>query len=69
MWGSLSASWVLLCSIGAVFGGCRWHVTIAIVAGVGCLMPVMADCVHRFGAVGDLFPGMLNDKVVHCDVS
>ena len=64
-----SASWVLLCTIGAVLGGCRWHVTITIVTGVGCLMLVMADCIHRFGAVGDLFSGMLNGKVVHSDVS
>ena len=64
-----SASWVLSCAGGAVLGGCRWCVTITIVAGVGCLMLVMADCVHRFGAVGDLFLGMLNGKVVHSDVS
>ena len=25
--------------------------------------------VHRFGAVGDLFSGLLNGKVVHGDVS
>ena len=42
--------------------------TIAIVAGVGHLMPVMADCIHRFGAVSDLLSGMLNGKVVHGDV-
>ena len=64
-----SASWVLSCAIGAVLGGCRWCVTIAIVTVVGCLMLVMADSIHRFGAVGDLFLGMLNDKVVHGDVS
>ena len=64
-----SASWVLSCAVGAVLGGCRWCVTIAIVAGVGHLMPVMADCIHRFGAVGDLFPGMLNGKVVQSNVS
>ena len=29
----------------------------------------LADCVHRFGAVGDLFPGMLDGKVVHSNVS
>ena len=43
--------------------------TIAIVAGVGCSMLVMVDCVHRFGAVGDLFLGRLNGKVVHHNVS
>ena len=64
-----SASWVLLCAVGTVLGGCRWCVTIAIVAGVGHSPLVLADCVHRFGAVGDLFLGVLNGKVVHCDVS
>ena len=39
--------------------------TIAIVAGVDHLPFVLADCVHRFGAVGDLFLGMLDGKVVH----
>ena len=43
--------------------------TNTIVTGVGCSMLVMADCMHRFGAVGDLFLGMLNGKVVHSDVS
>ena len=43
--------------------------TIPIATGVGCLMLVMADCIHRFGAVGDLFLGMLNGEVVHSDVS
>ena len=37
--------------------------TITIVTGVGCLTLVMADCIHRFGAVGDLFLGMLNGEV------
>ena len=64
-----SAGPVLSCTVGAVFGGYSWYVTIAIVADVGCPMPVMADCIHRFGAVGDLFPGMLNGKVVHHNVS
>ena len=64
-----SASWVLSCAVGAVLGGCRWCVTIAIVAGVGCLPFVLADCVHRFGVVGDLFPDMLDGKVVHSNVS
>ena len=62
----------LLCQLGAlgtVLGGCRWCVTIAVVAGVGHLPFVLADCVHRFGAVGDLFPGMLDGKVVHSDTS
>ena len=49
--------------------GCRWCVTIAIVAGVDCLPFVLADCVHRFGAVGDLFLGMLDGEVVHSSVS
>ena len=61
--------WVLSCAIGAVLGRCQWCVTIAVATGVGCSMLVMADCIHRFGAVGDLFPGMLNGKVVHRDVS
>ena len=43
--------------------------TIAIVAGVDHLPFVLADCVHRFGAVGDLFLGMLDGKVVHSNVS
>ena len=43
--------------------------TIAIVAGVGHLPLVLADCVHRFGAVGDLFPGVLNGEVIHSNVS
>ena len=64
-----SASWVLSYAIGAVLGGYRWCVTIAIVTGVGCLMFVVTDCIHRFGAVEDLFPGMLNGEVVHGDVS
>ena len=64
-----SATWVLLCAIGAVLGRCRWCVTITIATDVGWLMLVMADCIHRFGAVGDLFSGMLNGKVVHCNVS
>ena len=64
-----SAGWVLLCTVGAVLGGCRWCVTIAIMAGVGHLMPVVADCIHGFGAVEDLFLGMLNGKAVHRDVS
>ena len=41
----------------------------AAVAGVGCLPLVLADCVHRFGAVGDLFSRMLDGKVVHSNVS
>ena len=64
-----SAGWVLSCAVGAVFGGCSWCVTFTIVAGVGHLMPVLVDCIHRFGIVGDLFSGMLNGKVVHSDVS
>ena len=64
-----SVGWVLSCAIGAVLGGCRWCVTITIVTGIGCSMLVMADCTHQFGAVGDLFPGMLNGKVVCSDVS
>ena len=43
--------------------------TIAIMAGVGLLMLVLADCIQRFGAVGDLFPGVLTGKVVHSNVS
>ena len=43
--------------------------TMAVVAVVGCLPLVLADCVHRFGAMGDLFPGMLDGEVVHSNVS
>ena len=68
-WAVCSASWVLLGAVGAVLGGCRWCVTMAAVAGVGCLPLVLADCVHRFGAVGDLFPGILDGKVVHINLS
>ena len=69
MQGVCSSSWVLSCAVGAVLGGCRCCVTIAIVAGVGHLLLVLSDCIHRFGAVGDLFPGMLDGKVVHSNVS
>ena len=41
----------------------------AAVAGVGYPPLVLADCVHRFGAMGDLFPGMLDGKVVHSNFS
>ena len=64
-----SASWVLLGGVGTVLGGCRWCVTTAVVAGVGHLLLVLADSAHHFGAVGDLFPGMLDGKVVHSNVS
>ena len=64
-----STGWVLPYATGAVLGGCRWCVTITIIAGAGCLVLVMADCIHRFGAVGDLFLSVLNGKVVHCNVS
>ena len=63
------ASWVLLCAVGTVLGGCRWCVTIAIVAGVGHSLLVLADCIHRFGALRDLFLGMLDGEVVHSNVS
>ena len=43
--------------------------TIALVAGVGHLPFVLVDSIHCFGAVGDLFPGMLDGKVVHSNVS
>ena len=43
--------------------------TITIVTGVGCSMLVIADCIHSFGAVGDMFLGMLNGIVVHGNVS
>ena len=43
--------------------------TTAVLAGVGHLPLVLADSIHRFGAVGDLFPGMLDGKVVHSNVS
>ena len=39
------------------------------VAGVDHLPFVLVDCVYSFGAVGDLFPGMLDGKVVHSNVS
>ena len=64
-----STSWVLSCAVGTVFGGCRWCVTTAVVAGMGHLLLVLADSIHRLGAVGDLFPGMLDGKVVHNNVS
>ena len=64
-----SAGWVLLCAVGTVLGGCRWCVTIAVVAGVGHSLLVLADSIHRFGAVGDLFLGMLDGKVVHSNIS
>ena len=63
------ASWVLSGSVGTVLGGYRWCVTIAVVAGVGHLPFVLVDSVHHFGAVGDLFPGMLDGEVVHSNVS
>ena len=37
----------------------------AAVAGMDGPPFVLADSVHRFGTVGDLFPGMLDGKVVH----
>ena len=43
--------------------------TVAVVAGVGHLPFVLVDSVHHFGAVEDLFPGMLDGKVVHSNVS
>ena len=43
--------------------------TITVVAGVGHLPFVLADGIHRFGAVGDLFLGMLDGKVIHSNVS
>ena len=64
-----SASWVLLCAVGAVLRGYRWFVTIAVVAGVGHSPFVLADSVHCFGAVGDLFLGVLDGEVVHSNVS
>ena len=63
------ASWVLSCAVRAVFTGCRWCVNTAVVAGVGCLPLFLADSIHRFGAEGDLFLGMLDGKVVHSNVS
>ena len=68
-WAACSAGWVLSCAVGTVLGGYRWGVTIAAVAGVDHPPFVLVDCVHRFGAVGDLFPGMLDGKVVHSNVS
>ena len=68
-WAVCSAGWVLSCAAGTVLGGCRWCVSIAVVAGVDHLPFVLADCVHRFGAVGDLFPGMLVGKVVQSNLS
>ena len=43
--------------------------TTAVVASVGHSLLVLADCVHWFRAVGHLFPGMLDGKVVHSNVS
>ena len=64
-----SASWVLLCAVVTVLGGCRWCVTIAVGAGVSHSPLALADGIHRFGAVGDLFSGMLDGKVVHGNIS
>ena len=69
MWAVCSAGWVLSCAVGTVLGGCRWCVTIAVVAGVGHLPFVLSDSIHHFGAVGDLFPGVLDGKVVPSNVS
>ena len=55
--------------LGQSLGGSRWCVTIAVVAGVGHSPLVLADGIDRFGAVGDLFPGMLDGKVVHSNIS
>ena len=68
-WAVCFANWVLLGAVGTVLGGCRWCVTIAVVAGVGCLLLVLADSIHRFGAVGDLFLDVLDGEVVHSNVS
>ena len=65
----------LLCQLGAV--RCSWDspwrvqmcVTMAAVAGVGCPPFVLADCVHGFGAVGEVLSGMLDGKVIHSNVS
>ena len=43
--------------------------TITIMAGVGSLVLAMVNCIHRFGAVGDLFLSVLDGEVVHCNVS
>ena len=43
--------------------------TMAAMAGVGCPPFVLADYIHRFGAVRDLFPGTLDGKVIHSNVS
>ena len=43
--------------------------TMAAVAGMDCPPFVLMDCVHRFGAVGVLFPGVLDGKVVHSNIS
>ena len=64
-----SAGWVLSCANGTVLGGCRWCVTTAVVAGMGHSLLVLGDSLHHFGAVGDLFPCMLDGKVVHSNVS
>ena len=55
-WVVCSASWVLLGAVGTVLGGCRWCVTMAAMTGVDHLPFVLADCVHKFGAVGDFIP-------------
>ena len=38
--------------------------TITIATGVGSSVPVMADCILKFGAAGDLFLSMLDGQVV-----
>ena len=42
---------------------------ITVMAGVGSSNLVVADYIHRFGAVRDLLLSMLDGKVIHCDVS
>ena len=66
----------LLCQLGAV--GCSWGQSLE---GVDDVWPWLLwlvwavhplswqICVHRFGAVGDLFPGMLDGKVIHSNLS
>ena len=64
-----SAIWMMSCAIGAVPGGYRWCVTITILTGMVTSVLVMVDCIHRFGAVEDLFSSLLDGKMVHSDVS
>ena len=62
-----STIWVLSCAVGMVLGGCRWWVTIAIVAGVDRLLACSYGLHPQVWSC--LFPGMLDGEVVHSNIS